>query len=277
MGTPETSVAQARHMSAARRAEGEVESIQTPPLAGASAPGWNVSMAEDIAGVEEREASLIHNSSSSSSQQLPQERPACQAPSAEPVRIAELAPDVLNSTVEVDQTTQESGAMSIDQTSIQANDRAEGHPNNHAPPLQVSSEGVSYPHRPEPASTQSEITNRFAEYMARVEARRAEARSRRQERLARLDEMLDQIALGMGSSAGGASLPSEADIDANTTTFTWTGPEDATCTICIEDLAPGAEVRRLRCGHVYHRECVDAWLRRSRSCCLCKQAIDSSD
>jgi len=250
----ETAVVQARRTSAALRPEGEVEGLRAARLAGASVPGGTVSTVAHNMCIEEHGTSLIHNTSSSS-QQPPE--------------------DALNSTAEIDQTAQESSTVSINQTSPQANDRAEGQPNRHDPPLQVPSESSSVPRSPDPATTRDEITNRFAEYMARVEARRVTGQRRRQERLARLDEMLDQIAAGVGSSSDGASLPSEAEIDANTTTFTWSGPEDATCTICIEDLVPGAEVRRLRCGHVYHRECVDAWLRRSRLCCLCKQAIDS--
>lgn len=32
------------------------------------------------------------------------------------------------------------------------------------------------------------------------------------------------------------------------------------CSICLEDFTPGVVVRRLSCGHLFHRQCVDLWL-----------------
>jgi len=34
----------------------------------------------------------------------------------------------------------------------------------------------------------------------------------------------------------------------------------AQCSICLEDMAAGAEVRTLPCMHVFHRKCIDRWL-----------------
>jgi len=46
------------------------------------------------------------------------------------------------------------------------------------------------------------------------------------------------------------------------------------CSICIEDLAPGDRIRRLpKCGHTFHRSCIDLWLLRSAHCPLCKQSV----
>ena len=39
-------------------------------------------------------------------------------------------------------------------------------------------------------------------------------------------------------------------------------PEDARCVVCLGDYEEGDRLRRLRCGHVYHVECVDEWLKR---------------
>ena len=38
------------------------------------------------------------------------------------------------------------------------------------------------------------------------------------------------------------------------------------CTICLEEL--GSSKTRLPCGHVYHRDCIVKWLRRSHTCPL---------
>ncbi|KAG8045673.1 hypothetical protein GUJ93_ZPchr0008g12422 [Zizania palustris] len=45
----------------------------------------------------------------------------------------------------------------------------------------------------------------------------------------------------------------------------------ADCAVCLSELADGDKVRRLpNCGHVFHVECVDAWLRSRTTCPLCR-------
>jgi hypothetical protein len=48
----------------------------------------------------------------------------------------------------------------------------------------------------------------------------------------------------------------------------------ATCSVCLSDYEHGECLRRLPCGHLFHRHCADEWLRRSKRCPLCVQAID---
>ena len=43
-----------------------------------------------------------------------------------------------------------------------------------------------------------------------------------------------------------------------------------TCVICLSRLQPGNTVRRLACLHLFHTNCVDAWLLNNRSESLCK-------
>jgi hypothetical protein len=45
------------------------------------------------------------------------------------------------------------------------------------------------------------------------------------------------------------------------------GTGEETCSICIEELLVGEPVRRLHCGHVYHRHCIDKWLSESSVTC----------
>jgi hypothetical protein len=43
--------------------------------------------------------------------------------------------------------------------------------------------------------------------------------------------------------------------------------------VCISGFRDGEEVRRLPCGHAFHRDCVDRWLAlycRRRTCPLCR-------
>ena len=48
---------------------------------------------------------------------------------------------------------------------------------------------------------------------------------------------------------------------------------DGLCCICLMEMEGGEWVRRLRCGHLFHVGCVDAWLVRKRSCPKCVQSV----
>eukprot|EP00696_Hemimastix_kukwesjijk_P007557 gnl/Hemi2/1955_TR699_c0_g1_i1.p1 gnl/Hemi2/1955_TR699_c0_g1~~gnl/Hemi2/1955_TR699_c0_g1_i1.p1 ORF type:complete len:485 (+),score=89.42 gnl/Hemi2/1955_TR699_c0_g1_i1:114-1568(+) len=49
---------------------------------------------------------------------------------------------------------------------------------------------------------------------------------------------------------------------------------DQTCVVCMSDLKLGEKVRVLPCKHFYHVECIDEWLRRNKTCPVCKHPID---
>jgi len=49
---------------------------------------------------------------------------------------------------------------------------------------------------------------------------------------------------------------------------------EATCSICLTEYTDGSMMRRLPCGHDFHRRCVDKWLQRNKRCPLCIHAID---
>uniref|UniRef100_A0ACD5U1Z7 Uncharacterized protein n=1 Tax=Avena sativa TaxID=4498 RepID=A0ACD5U1Z7_AVESA len=49
---------------------------------------------------------------------------------------------------------------------------------------------------------------------------------------------------------------------------------EAECSICISALAAGDKVKALPpCGHCFHPDCVDAWLRSHASCPLCRTLL----
>lgn len=53
---------------------------------------------------------------------------------------------------------------------------------------------------------------------------------------------------------------------------------DRTCSICLSDLAADAEVRSIPCGHIFHQECLDPWLKIRDTCPNCvRRVADSSD
>lgn len=49
---------------------------------------------------------------------------------------------------------------------------------------------------------------------------------------------------------------------------------EAMCSICLTEYTEGTLIRRLPCGHDFHRRCVDKWLQRNKRCPLCIHAID---
>uniref|UniRef100_A0A0A9FAY2 RING-type domain-containing protein n=1 Tax=Arundo donax TaxID=35708 RepID=A0A0A9FAY2_ARUDO len=50
------------------------------------------------------------------------------------------------------------------------------------------------------------------------------------------------------------------------------------CVFCLSAIRDGEEVRELRCRHVFHRACLDAWLIRPRATCpLCRDRLLPSD
>jgi len=51
---------------------------------------------------------------------------------------------------------------------------------------------------------------------------------------------------------------------------------NTTCVVCITDFVEGERLRQLPCGHLFHKCCVDQWLRRNKKCPLCNSAIDAS-
>eukprot|EP00312_Isochrysidales_sp_CCMP1244_P020722 CAMPEP_0202786374 /NCGR_PEP_ID=MMETSP1388-20130828/70072_1 /ASSEMBLY_ACC=CAM_ASM_000864 /TAXON_ID=37098 /ORGANISM="Isochrysis sp, Strain CCMP1244" /LENGTH=241 /DNA_ID=CAMNT_0049455929 /DNA_START=21 /DNA_END=743 /DNA_ORIENTATION=+ len=54
-------------------------------------------------------------------------------------------------------------------------------------------------------------------------------------------------------------------------------PAEATsCAICLGDFEPGEELRILPCVHLYHRACIDEWIRRkglAAKCPLCNRKL----
>lgn len=49
---------------------------------------------------------------------------------------------------------------------------------------------------------------------------------------------------------------------------------EAECSICLNDVQEGDEVRTLPgCGHSFHRACIDLWVLRCAECPLCKREV----
>eukprot|EP00929_Paragymnodinium_shiwhaense_P051216 TRINITY_DN25792_c0_g1_i1.p1 TRINITY_DN25792_c0_g1~~TRINITY_DN25792_c0_g1_i1.p1 ORF type:complete len:337 (-),score=60.83 TRINITY_DN25792_c0_g1_i1:152-1162(-) len=81
--------------------------------------------------------------------------------------------------------------------------------------------------------------------------------------LFRFPALCNSSSLGASEGVLGARVGQEGELD-----------EAESCSICLSDFADGVMIRRLPCGHEFHRRCVDCWLRRNKRCPLCVQAID---
>lgn len=49
--------------------------------------------------------------------------------------------------------------------------------------------------------------------------------------------------------------------------------EKGYCTICLSDFDLGNEIRTLPCVHQFHKDCIDLWLEKNKSCPNCNHII----
>ena len=76
----------------------------------------------------------------------------------------------------------------------------------------------------------------------------------------------------------------ERDIERTTASWVVEDPnklpeELRCCTVCLEDVERGQQVRTLPCLHTFHAGCAEEWLKKKKLCPLCQFSIDgdSSD
>ena len=50
--------------------------------------------------------------------------------------------------------------------------------------------------------------------------------------------------------------------------------EQPQCSICMCEYEAGEPLRLLYCEHVFHQQCVDAWLLRNATCPICRASVD---
>ena len=46
--------------------------------------------------------------------------------------------------------------------------------------------------------------------------------------------------------------------------------EEAQCCICLESLLEKRENQMLKCGHVFHKQCIGGWVEEGKGCPICR-------
>ena len=68
--------------------------------------------------------------------------------------------------------------------------------------------------------------------------------------------------------------PSQTELDtASSMILVSDVPEDTSCSICMEREHSEPVWRRLHCGHMYHRPCIDTWLSSHCQCPICRADV----
>jgi len=53
-------------------------------------------------------------------------------------------------------------------------------------------------------------------------------------------------------------------------------PDHASCAVCLAEYMDEDRLRLLPCGHHFHVQCADKWLRQNKRCPLCMRGIDEA-
>ncbi|KAH8075924.1 ubiquitin-protein transferase [Aureococcus anophagefferens] len=52
-----------------------------------------------------------------------------------------------------------------------------------------------------------------------------------------------------------------------------TGEEDNECCICLDEFEDEERIKKLRCGHLFHLNCIKKWLLADMRCPTCRQPV----
>ena len=45
------------------------------------------------------------------------------------------------------------------------------------------------------------------------------------------------------------------------------------CVICMESFKENEKIRKLKCSHIFHLNCIDGWFENNKNCPICKKDI----
>ncbi|KAK4480282.1 hypothetical protein RD792_013350 [Penstemon davidsonii] len=78
--------------------------------------------------------------------------------------------------------------------------------------------------------------------------------------------------VGPSSQQGSSSTPGEKKQDPENAQggIKASSDDDLTCSVCLEQVNVGEQIRSLPCLHQFHVNCIDPWLRQQGTCPVCK-------
>jgi len=45
------------------------------------------------------------------------------------------------------------------------------------------------------------------------------------------------------------------------------------CLICLDEFNQGQQIIMIKCGHIYHKNCIDKWFLKKKTCPLCDEQL----
>ena len=104
-------------------------------------------------------------------------------------------------------------------------------------------------------------------------------------RFAGLDERLTELERGVmrleamlhnqGLDDGTEDEPREL-MDGTLQDYTFTGHETHTqCAICLTDFKVNEVIGKLQCGHIFHMDCISAWVFKHPTCPICRRRFNT--
>ena len=45
------------------------------------------------------------------------------------------------------------------------------------------------------------------------------------------------------------------------------------CLICLDEFNQGQQIIMIKCGHLYHKPCIDKWFLKKKTCPLCDEQL----
>lgn len=49
------------------------------------------------------------------------------------------------------------------------------------------------------------------------------------------------------------------------------------CSICLNPFHVGLKVKKTKCNHIFHKECINSWLEKNLTCPICRTVINETN